>query len=110
VEPGDQLAAGPQHRRHEQVDLAVVGHHRREQRLGRVAHLVGRPQPEPHEAPLGLVGDAVAPELDHDREPDLRRRRHGVGGGVHDPLGGERHTERGEQLLRRRLGERGHDR
>ena len=69
---------------------------------------VGRAEPEPHQAPLGLVGDGVAPELDHDREPDLVGRRHRVGGGRHDPLGGERHTERGEQLFRRRLGERGH--
>ena len=49
--------------------------------VGRVAHLLGRPEAEPDEPALGLVGDGVAAELDHDREAELagggrpRRRR-----------------------------------
>jgi hypothetical protein len=54
------------------------------------------------------VGDAVAAELDHDRVADLAGGGdRGLGGG-HDPFGRERHTERGEQLLRGRLRQRGH--
>ena len=60
VEPRDQLAGGPQHRRHQQVDVAVVGRRRRQQLRAGITDLLGRAQAEPDQPPLGLVGDAVA--------------------------------------------------
>ena len=38
------------------------------------SHRGGRPQPEAHQAPLGLVGDGIAAQLHHDGEADLGRR------------------------------------
>ena len=65
-------------------------------------------QPEAHEAPLGLVGDRVAAQLDHDRVPDgLGRgdRRVGVDRGALVENG---HAVSREQRLGVDLGQRAH--
>ena len=87
------------------ADLAVVGAGGGEQ-LGR-RHLdrVGVGDAEPHEASLGLVGDAVAVELDHDRAAERSGGVGGVGRRGHDPLLGHRHPVGGQQPLGRGFGE-----
>ena len=99
VEPRDQLAGGPQHRRHQQVDITVVGRRRRQERPGSVAHLLGRPQAEPNQPPLGLVGDAHAAQLDDDRVAEGVGGADRVVGGAHDPFRRKRHPEGPQQLL-----------
>jgi hypothetical protein len=108
VQPGDELAGGPQHGRHQQVDLAVLGGGRRQQRGGGVAHLLGRAQAQAHQAPLGLVGDGVAAQLERHGEAELDRGGHRGAGVGHDTLRRERHTEGAEQLLGACFREGGH--
>ena len=99
VEPGDELAGGPQHRGDEHLDRAVVGAGGREQLGGGVAARVGVGQAEPDQAPLGLVGDGVTAELGDHRDRRSPRPRPGLVGGVDELLGEERDAERREQRL-----------
>ncbi len=107
-EAGDELACAAYHRRDEQPDRAVVGAGRGEQFLGREAHRGRVGQSEADESPLGLVRDRVAAQLDHDRKADRAGRRDRVVDGGHGALVEHRHTEFGEEQLRRGFGEGRH--
>ncbi len=103
----DQLPVAADHRCDEHIDVTVVGCRRREQ-IGRGAFDAGSvAEPEPHETPLGLVGDRVAVQLRHDRITDLVGRLPCLGRARCEPLGGDRHVEGCEQRLRFPLGQRG---
>ena len=67
VDADDELAVATNHRRDEHADLAVVRTGRREQLARGRGDLLGTPQPEAHEAALGLVRDR--------RRPPAWRRR-----------------------------------
>ena len=76
VHAGDQLAGPAHHRRDEQLDRRRPPGSRRPSSASAASRdrtLVA--QVEAHQAALGLVGDGVAAELHHDREPELRRPR-----------------------------------
>ena len=100
-EPRDELARAAHHRRHEELDRAVVGAGRGEE-LGRGRADRGRVgQSEPDEAALGLVGDGVAAQLDDHRVAELVCGRDGCVGVGRRPLVEHRHAVTREQLLRR---------
>ena len=109
VQPGDQLAGRPQHRRHQQVDLAVLGRGRRQQRGGRVPHLRRPTRAPAARGPARSCGRWR-------RRPSLTTTGNPISAAASTASAavdttrsvGERHAERGEQLLRGRLGERGH--
>ena len=82
VQAGDQLAVAPQHRRHEQVHLAVLrAGGGRAGSLAASATASSSPRPEAHEAALGLVGDRSPAQLQHDRVAELGRGGHRLGHG-----------------------------
>ena len=105
-EPGDELTVAAHLLRDDQVDLAVIRCCRGEQRVGRLAHRIGRREVEAHQTALGLVRDAIAVELHDDRHP------HGLGGcdcgraAVDDALVRDLEPMRGQQRLRPSLGQR----
>jgi len=100
----DQLTGAGHHGRHQHPDLAVGRRGRGEQGVGRLLDRARVAQVEPHEAPLGLVGDAVAAQLRDHGVAELGGRRGGVGSRGHDPLAQHRDAVAGQQRLRGRLG------
>ena len=89
-----------QHRGDEQVDLAVLGGGRTQQFGGGGLDGGCVDQIQSHQPALGLVGDAVATQLRHDRETELLGCGHGGPAGVDDPLLSDRNAERDQQTLR----------
>ena len=63
------------------MDVAVLGGRGAQEVVGGVPHRRVVAEVEPDQAPLGLVGDRVATELQHHREPELRGRDPGLLGG-----------------------------
>ena len=110
VQAGDELAVAAEHRRHEQVHLAVLGPGGGEELRGGRRDRVVVAEPEAHEAALGLVRDGRAAELHHDRVAELPRRGHRLGGVVTCALVGEAHAVRRQEPLRVGLGQGGHGR
>ena len=102
---GDQLAVAADHRRHEHVDVAVLGACRGEQFAGGAAHGVGITEAEADEAALGLVGDGVTVELGDDRVPEGVGGGHGIVHAARQALRRDRHPVAGEQLLGFGLGQ-----
>ena len=104
--PGDQLARAGDHRGHENLDVAVFRLGRSEQGARRVTDGRSIGDAEADESALGLVGDALAVQLEHDGKAE---RRGGGDGGVRIncvELGRKRQAESGEQLLGRSFGQR----
>ena len=102
---GDQLEPGGDHLGNQQPFGAVAGAGLRQQPDGGGAQRGFIGQVQPHQAALGLVGNARAAELGRHRVADLRRQS---GGGI--AVGGQalprhRHAELGQQLLCGVLGE-----
>ena len=75
-ETGDQFPVALHHRRHEQPHRTVLGSGRVQELGAGTTHCLGIGQAQSHQAPLGLVGDRVATELHHDREPEPVGRGH----------------------------------
>ncbi len=102
----DQLPVSLDHGRDEDGDVAILGRGRGQQLGGGAGHGVGVGEAEAHEPAFGLVGDAVAVELGHDREPELLGRRHRLVRRADDAFTGDRHAALGEEALGLGLGER----
>ena len=95
----DQFPVAGDHRCDQQRHVAIVGAGRREQVVGSLVHRRSVAETEPHEAPLGLVGDPIAVQLDDDGKAEFDGGVDGLGRIGHDTLGGDRHAEVGEQRL-----------
>ena len=102
----DQLALARDHLGDEQLDLAILRPRGREQLTGGGAHRRGITQPQPHQPPLGLVGDPLAAELHGDRKADRLGGSRGGLRGLHRPLLGERNAVAAQERLGGGLGER----
>ncbi len=70
---GDQLAPAAHHLGDEQLHLTVLGAHEGQQLARRLAHGPRVREPETDGVALGLVGDAVATQLDGDRKAHVLR-------------------------------------
>ena len=107
-ESRDQLARAAHHGRDQQLDRAVLRTRRREE-LARCSVDCGRvAQPEPDEAPLRLVRDGVATQLDDHRVTQPVRGRDGSDGVGGCSLVEHRYAVMREELLRRGFGEGRH--
>ena len=90
-DPRDQLARAAQHRGDQQGDRAVRGSDGRQQLGGRAGDGPGIGETQPDQAALGLVGDALAVDLDDDRVADLGRSGDRGGRVGDDPFVEERY-------------------
>jgi hypothetical protein len=88
---------------HQDADLAILRAGGGEQLGGRRFDRLGAGDTEPHQPPLGLVGDSIAVELHDDRATELSGRVRGLGGRGDDALLGHRHAVSGEEALGRGL-------
>ena len=68
-------------------------------------HRVGAVEAEAHQPALGLVGDGVAAQLHHHREPEVGGRLDGLVGGGHLPLVEQGHPVASQQRLGGGLGQ-----
>jgi len=102
---GDQLATPAHHRRHEQIDLAVLRARTPQQILRGRRYGVVIGQANTHQIPLGLVSDAVTAQLQYDRVADGTSRLDGALAVRSDTFLGKGDAVGTQQILRSRLGE-----